>query len=102
MKRIALIIAATLPLVACGKEQPKKVEIRSVRVISIQHALSGDTISLTGQIEAKDPINLAFRIGARLQERTVAVGDPVGSRQFASSIESQDFKNSLLSAEAKL
>jgi uncharacterized lipoprotein YajG len=58
MKQIVLVIAVALLLTACSKEQPKKVEIRPVRVISVHHAFSGDTISLTGQIQAKDPINL--------------------------------------------
>jgi RND family efflux transporter MFP subunit len=102
MKRIALIIAATLALVACGKEEPKKVAIRPVRVISVHHALSGDTISLTGQIQAKDPINLAFRISGRLQERNVTVGDPVAPGQLVARLEPQDFQNALRSAEADL
>jgi hypothetical protein len=71
MKQIALIIAVTLRLAACGNEEPKRVQIRPVRVTSVQHALSGDTISL--KIQAKDPINLAFRVGGRLQERSVTV-----------------------------
>src|SRR5712675_383901 len=102
MKRIALIIAVALPLIACSKEQPKKVAIRPVRVTSVQHALSGDTISLTGQIQAKDPINLAFRIGGRLLERNVTVGDPVKPGQVVARIEPQDFQNALRSAEAEL
>jgi len=73
MKQIALIIAVTLRLAACGNEEPKRVQIRPVRVTSVQQALSGDTISLTGQIQAKDPINLAFRVWGRLQERSVTV-----------------------------
>src|SRR3977135_697776 len=102
MKQILLVIAVTLPLAACSKEQPKKVEIRPVRVTSVQHALSGDTISLTGQIQAKDQINLAFRIGGRLQERTVTVGDPVAPGEVVARIEPQDFQNALRSAEARL
>src|SRR3981189_2749076 len=102
MKQIVLVIAVALLLTACSKEQPKKVEIRPVRVASVQHAVSGDTISLTGQIQAKDPINLAFRIGSRLQERTVTVGDPVAPGQVVARIEPQDFQNALRSAEADL
>src|SRR3979490_1874323 len=102
MKQIVLVIAVTFPLAACSKEQPKKVEIRPVRVTSVQHALSGDTISLTGQIQAKDQINLAFRIGGRLQERNVTVGDPVTPGQIVARIEPQDFQNALRSAEADL
>src|SRR2546423_5493471 len=102
MKQIALMIAISLPLVACSKEQPGKVAIRPVRVSSVQHALSGDTISLTGQIQAKDPINLAFRTGGRLLERNVTVGDLVKSGQIVARIEPQDFQNALRSAEADL
>jgi RND family efflux transporter MFP subunit len=102
MKRILLIIAVALTIAACSKEQPKKVEIRPVRVTSVQHALSRDTISLTGQIQAKDQINLAFRIGGRLQERNVTVGDPVAPGQIVARIESQDYRNALRSAEADL
>src|SRR5712691_8369734 len=102
MKQIVLVIAVALPLIACSKEQPKKVEIRPVRVTSVQHALSGDTISLTGQIQAKDQINLAFRIGGRLQERNVTVGDPVTPGQIVARIEPQGFQNALRSAEGDL
>ena len=102
MKRISPVIVVALLLVACGKEEPKKVEIRPVRVTSVHHALSGDTISLTGQIQAKDPISLAFRIGGRLQERSVTVGDPVAPGQVVARIEPQDFQNALRSAEADL
>src|SRR5712664_2643359 len=101
MKRIPLIIAVTL-LAACGKEQAKRVEIRPVRVTLVQHALSGDTISLTGQIQAKDQANLAFRIGGHLQERNVTVGDPVTPGQIVAKIEPQDYQNALRSAEADL
>src|SRR3979490_2329451 len=102
MKQIVLVIAVTFPLAACSKEQPKKVEIRPVRVTSVQHALSGDTISLTGQIQAKDEINLAFRTGGRVHERNVTVGDPVTPGQIVARIEPQDFQNALRSAEADL
>jgi RND family efflux transporter MFP subunit len=102
MKRIVPVIGVTLLLAACGKEQPKKVEIRPVRVTSIQHTLSGDTVSLTGQIQAKDQVNLAFRIGGRVRERNVTVGDPVAPGQIVARIESQDYQNALRSAEADL
>ena len=102
MKRTVLTIAVTLLLAACDMEQPKKVEIRPVRVTMVRHAPSGDTISLTGQIQAKDPINLAFRIGGRLLERNVTIGDPVKPGQIVARIEPQDYQNALRCAEADL
>src|SRR5260370_13052993 len=101
MKQIVLVIAVALLLTVCSKEQPKRVEIRPVRVISVHHAFSGDTISLTGQIQAKDPINLAFRIGGRLQERNVTGGDPVSPGHVVARSEPQDFQNTLPSAETR-
>jgi membrane fusion protein, multidrug efflux system len=74
----------------------------AVRVTLVQHALSADTNSLTGQIQAKDQFNLAFRIGGRLQERSVTVGDSVAPGQIVARIEPQDFQNALRSAEADL
>jgi RND family efflux transporter MFP subunit len=102
MKRIALVVAVALSLVACGKEQPKKVEVRPVRVMSVRHTPSGETISLTGQIQAKDQVNLAFRIFGRLQERNVTVGDLVTPGQIVAKIDAQDYQNALRSAEADL
>jgi multidrug efflux pump subunit AcrA (membrane-fusion protein) len=46
--------------------------------------------------------NLAFRIGGRLQERNVTVGDPVTPGQIVAKIEPQDYQNALRSAEADL
>src|SRR5258708_34219361 len=102
MKQIVLVIAVAFLLTACSKEQPKRGEMRPVRVTLVQHALSGDTISLPGQFQDKDPISLAFRIGGRLQERSVTVGDPVAPGQVVARIEPQDFRNALRSAEADL
>src|SRR3981189_1437206 len=102
MKQIPLVVAVTLPIAACSKEQPKKVEIRPVRVTSVQHTSSGDTISLTGQIQAKDPVNLPFRIGGGPRKRSVTVGDPVSPGRIVARIESQDHQNALRSAEADL
>jgi RND family efflux transporter MFP subunit len=102
MNRIALVIAVTLPLVGCGQEQPTKIEIRPVRVTAVRHTPSGETLSLTGQVQARDQVNLAFRIGGRLLERSVGVGDSVTPGQIVARIEPQDSQNSLRAAEADL
>jgi RND family efflux transporter MFP subunit len=102
MKRIVLVIAVMLPLVACGEDTPKKAEVRPVRVTSVRHTPSGETISLTGQIQARDQVNLAFRIGGLLRERNVGVGDAVLPGQIVAGIEPQDYQNALRSAEADL
>src|SRR5258707_15781550 len=99
MKRIVLVIAVTLPLVACGKEQAKKIEVRPVRVTSVRHTPSGEMTNLTGQMQAKDRANLAFRIGGRRHEIKVACFVPVTVGQLMVKIEPQNYQNARHSLE---
>jgi RND family efflux transporter MFP subunit len=73
-----------------------------VRSTVIHYGTAGEPVSLTGQIQAQNAANLAFRIGGRLIERRVDVGDSVSRGQLVARIESQDAKNALRSAEADL
>lgn len=104
MKRLPFIVVASLALAlaACGKEEPKKAQARPVRTIVVKHTTAGETLTLTGQIQAQDQASLAFRIGGRLLERNVSVGDRVAPGQLVARLEAQDAQNSLRSAEADL
>jgi len=68
----------------------------------IRYGTTGEPVSLSGQIQAQNQTNLAFRIGGRLVERRVSVGDLVSVGQLVARIESQDAKNAAISAEAEL
>jgi RND family efflux transporter MFP subunit len=76
--------------------------IRPVLTTVIRYGTSGEPVTLSGQIQAQNQANLAFRIGGRLIERRVSLGDTVAPGQLIARIESQDAKNSLSSAEAEL
>ena len=53
-------------LAACGPAaEPAAPEIRPVRVVTVEERAGGETVSLTGTVQAQMEVNLAFRIDGR-------------------------------------
>ena len=103
--RVARLLAfATLPaLVACAPtEKPSAPEIRPVRVITLEKSGGGDTVSLTGTIQAETEVNLAFRIDGRMITRKVNVGDTLKAGQLVAELDPQNEQSALQSARADL
>jgi len=103
-RAIVLAALATLTLLsACQRTEEKFApEIRPVRAITIEKRAGGDTIALTGSIQAQTEINLSFRIDGRMLERTVNVGDTVRPGQLVARLDSQNEESSLQAAQAQL
>lgn len=97
--------ALTLCLAACVPDETPEAEpppIRPVRVMTVEPGESGERVTLTGQIEAQDEVSLAFRVGGRMIERTVNVGDQVRAGQLIARLESDTARDTLRSARAEL
>jgi RND family efflux transporter MFP subunit len=102
-RRLALIAAALGALSACDEvveEVPP--EIRPVRVMAVGAPGSGEVVSLSGVIEARTEGDLSFRIGGRMVERLVNIGDRVEAGQPVARLDPEDERNALRSAEAAL
>jgi len=96
-------VAATALLTACTRtEEARPPEIRPVRAVKIEKRASGDTVALTGTVQAQTEINLSFRIDGRMLERTVNVGDAVKVGQLVARLDSQNEESSVLSARSQL
>jgi RND family efflux transporter MFP subunit len=99
--RIVLILLTPLVLSACQKhEEAAAPEARPVRTVTVEKSEAGTPISMTGRIEAKDEVNLAFRIAGRLLENDLRQGDRVQAGQVIARLEPQNEQNTLRSAEA--
>jgi RND family efflux transporter MFP subunit len=99
----AAALLASFLLSGCGrKEETAVVQPRPVRTVTIEKREAGTPITLTGRIEAKDEVNLAFRISGRLLENTLRQGDRVEAGQVVARLEPQNELNALRSAEAGL
>jgi membrane fusion protein, multidrug efflux system len=98
-----LLAGAIVGLPACRKEaEVHAPEVRPVRTISVTRQPAGETVVLTGHIEAENEAALGFRISGRMIERSVNVGDRVKPGQVLARLDPQDERNGLRSAEANL
>ena len=97
----ALVFLALLT--ACKPaEAPEPEPIRPVRVTTVESREGGETVSLTGQVEAREEVSLSFRVGGRMIERSVTIGDRVRAGQVVARLESETPRNALRSARAEL
>jgi multidrug efflux pump subunit AcrA (membrane-fusion protein) len=65
-------------LSACRKGlEASAPEVRPVRMITVARQPVGETVTLTGHIEAENEAAFAFRISGRMIQRLVDVGDQV-------------------------
>ena len=102
-----VMLAATSILIAasvagCSKKVARTPDPRPVRTVTVEAQADGEIVSFTGQIRAKDQVNLAFRLDGRMIERQPGVGDVIAAGQVVARLDSQNEQNALRSAEAGL
>jgi RND family efflux transporter MFP subunit len=98
-----LIFAILAMLAACrSAEEPPPPEIRPVRVMGVEKRASGETVSLTGNVQAQTEVNLAFRIDGRMVQRNVDVGATIKPGQVVATLNADNEENALQSARANL
>src|SRR3954451_4267455 len=102
---ISRIVVAGLLIAAvagCDKPAPTAAPVRPVRAVTVECCASGETVSLTGQVRAKDNASISFRIGGRVTVRPVNLGDVLAPGQLVARLDPQDQENTLRTAKANL
>lgn len=99
---VALILLVSLTTCGPAEDESRAEPVRPVRVVSVEKGSGGETISLTGQIQAEEEANLSFRVGGRMVERLVTVGDRVQAGQVVARLEEEPARNALQQARAAL
>ena len=102
---LLLVAAPVVVLTLCGCKREVAQEApppRPVRTVVVEKGGLGQSIVLTGQIQAEKEVALAFRIGGRIIERMVGAGDRVKADQVVAKLDPQNELNSLRSARAAL
>jgi hypothetical protein len=62
-------------LAGCHNEEKAAAPaIRPVRTVTVQISKSGDTLSLTGEIQPRYQTDIGFRVNGKILERPVDVG----------------------------
>jgi RND family efflux transporter MFP subunit len=101
---IEIIASVLIAAIVSGCDNPAQptAQRRPVRTVIVERRAEGETVSLTGQVRAKDQVSLAFRLDGRMIERPVHVGDVLTAGQVVARLDPQNQQNSLRSAQANL
>ena len=100
-----VLVAAAVLLAGCQRDEGADTSpppIRPVRVVTVDKLPGGETVTLTGTVQAKDDVSLAFRTGGQLIERRVNVGDVVEAGQVVARLDSEIEAQAVLAARANL
>ncbi len=100
---VLLAVTAVTLLSSCrSADEDQAPEVRPVRVTTIETRAIGDTVAITGKVQAQTEINQSFRIDGRLIERTVEIGDSVRPGQLLARLDPQNEESSLQAARAQM
>jgi len=99
---LALSLAASVVLVACGKEPPAAEPVHAVRTMTVGQ-LSGATLrDYAGEVHARIESRLAFRVGGKIVQRPVNLGDRVKGGQALAAVDPADLRYGQDAARAGL
>jgi len=104
-RRLSIILILNAVLAACQPSeeiQPIPEPVRPVRVLTVEKLPGGETVTLTGSIQAQDDVALAFRVGGQLIERNVNVGDRLRAGQVVARLDAVNERNAVDAARANL
>ena len=98
----AIVVFAALAAGCSREETAVQPDIRPVRTVTVEKQDLGDIVQFTGHVRAQDEAALGFRIGGRMIERLVNLGDRVQLGQTIARLEPLDETNAVRSAQAAL
>ncbi|MGN6652833.1 efflux RND transporter periplasmic adaptor subunit, partial [Trinickia sp.] len=98
----AAAVCGALTLAGCGKRAPEAAPPRPVVAVAIHPDGVPPQASLPGDIEARYSTPLSFRVGGKIIERDVRLGDVVKAGQIVARLDPADLQKSLANAQAQV
>jgi RND family efflux transporter MFP subunit len=97
-----LLLGLALPLAGCGEAPAKAPEVRSVRTVVVDPRPIEDDRRAVGEVRPRYESELGFRIAGKVIARAVDVGASVKKGDLLASLDTQDHRNKLKSAESDI
>jgi RND family efflux transporter MFP subunit len=98
-----LVLLSLVLLTACGeKTLPPTAQPRSVLAYTVAMGEGFNQAEYSGEVKSRHETALAFRVGGKLVERRVELGDRVTAGQVLARLDPADLAQSQKSAEAQL
>ena len=102
MKRLTVMLAASLLLLACSKQEPAPEPVRPVLFMEVK-AEDQETLGrFAGTLQARYESNLGFRVSGRIAHRAVDVGAEVQKGALLAVLDPTDQQNQLRAAQGDL
>ncbi|WPP00115.1 efflux RND transporter periplasmic adaptor subunit [Pseudomonas sp. HR96] len=98
--RLWMWAGLSILLAGCDKPAPSSPERPRVQVQQVQASQFAAAVNLTGDIQARVQTQLSFRVGGKIIERKVDVGDRISAQQVLARLDPKDLQTSLDSAKA--
>ena len=89
-------------LTACGDKKPVEKDRPRVFVQEVKAADYAASVTLTGDVQARVQTELSFRVGGKIVQRMVDVGDRVSAKQVLAKLDPKDLQTNLNSAQAQV
>ena len=89
-------------LSGCGEEKAEPKQHSRVFVQTVQPADFAAAVTLTGDIQARVQTDLSFRVGGKIIQRMVDVGDRVSAKQVLAKLDPKDLQTNVDSAQAQI
>ncbi|SAL83875.1 HlyD family secretion protein [Caballeronia terrestris] len=102
--RLRALLAAlcVMPLAACGKKEAPPLAPRAVVAVAAKSDGQPPRATLPGQIESRYSTPLSFRVGGKIVERRVRLGDTVKAGQIVAKLDPADQSKNAAASAAQL
>ncbi|ANF83674.1 Efflux transporter, RND family, MFP subunit [Pseudomonas antarctica] len=100
--RVVLSLGLLALLSGCGQEKTEPKAHSRVFVQTVQSADFAAAVTLTGDIQARVQTDLSFRVGGKIIQRVVDVGDRVTAKQVLAKLDPKDLQTHVDSAQAQV
>ena len=100
----AIGVIVLIPVLAgCKKEEKAAApDIRPVRTVTVALSEAGETVSLTGEIQARYQADIGFRVNGKIIERPVDVGTQVKKGDLLARLDPQQYRQDFEVAKAEV
>jgi len=90
--RLPIALSVAVVLAACSRPAPPSDPVRAVRTLTVTTQSAGATFEYAGEIKPRVESKLGFRVGGKIVQRLVDVGDVVRVGQVLAQLDPQDLR----------
>ncbi|HET7064994.1 MAG TPA: efflux RND transporter periplasmic adaptor subunit [Rudaea sp.] len=92
LRPILLAAAIAALLAACGQNKPGAEAPRAVRTAELRYDVAGETNRYFGAVHARYEVDQAFRVGGKIVQRRVEVGQSVREGDVIAVLDDSDYR----------